>query len=104
MRLPYHECPSFERCNANVCPLDPLQQEKETLEGEATCRSEEPTRLKIGAKYPLILNERGLIHKRFQAQERWNALSNEERGLRLQRLENARKSLKPRLKEGGSQC
>ena len=36
MILPYHECPSFERCNANVCPLDPFQHEKETLEGGRT--------------------------------------------------------------------
>jgi len=100
MNQPYYECPSFEKCNANVCPLDPLQHEKETLDGEAVCRSEEPTRLKIASKYPQILKERGLTHKRYQAQERWNALSSEEKHLRLQRLENARKSLKPHLKVG----
>jgi hypothetical protein len=98
MNQPYYECPSFERCSANVCPLDPLSHEKETFEGEEVYRAEEPTRLRIGAKYPLILKERGLTHKRFQAQERWNALSNEEREFRLQGLANARKLLKPKLK------
>jgi hypothetical protein len=100
MILPYHECPSFERCNANVCPLDPFQHEKETLEGEDVCRAEEPTRLRIGEKYPQILKERGLTHKRFQAQERWNALSNEQRQFRLQGLEKARKLLKRGHNEG----
>ena len=93
---PYHECPRFNKCNANVCPLDPLSDYKETLEGEEVCKVEKPTRLRIGAKYPDLLRFVGYKKREFQAQERWNRVSPEKKALVLQALAKARKSLPAR--------
>ena len=83
-KMPYHECPSFNNCNVNVCPLDPLSREKERLQGEGSCKSEKPTRMRIGAKYPDLLPFKGQTKREFQAKERWNALSPEKKELFLQ--------------------
>ena len=99
MIYPYRECPSFERCNANVCPLDPLSHEKETFKGEDRCRGEKPTRMRIGSKYPDLLRFVGLTRREFQARERWNALDHDKRELMLQALSKARKSLPVRSKK-----
>ena len=93
---PYRECPSFNKCSANVCPLDPEQHLRTHVKGEEVCHAEKPTRMRIGAKYPDLLKERGLTHREFQARERESALTPQQRELRLQRLTKARKSLPSR--------
>lgn len=93
---PYHECPSFNKCSANICPLDPDQRLRTYINGEDTCHAEKPTRMRIGAKYPNLLRFVGLTKREFQARQRWNALSPESRELRLQGLAKARKSLPAR--------
>ena len=96
--MPFRECPSFNRCSANVCPLDPLQHEKEVLQGEDRCKAEKPTRMRIGSKYPDLLRFVGLTKREFQARQAWNSLSPEQRGIRTQALANARKSIVARGK------
>lgn len=92
--MPYHECNSFEKCSCNVCPLDPLINEKESFPEEEKCRAEKPGRQKIALKYPNLLPYQGLTQKQFQAKKRWESLSPQLRELRLQGLVKARKSLK----------
>ena len=96
--MPYHECPSFVKCSCNVCPLDPLAHQKERLPGEEGCKAEKPTRMRIGEKYPDLLKETGLTHREFQARERQNALTPEQRELQLQACIKARKSIPARAK------
>ncbi|MFH1231971.1 MAG: hypothetical protein V1709_10800 [Planctomycetota bacterium] len=90
---PYRECPSFGKCSANVCPLDPEQHLRTHIKGEDVCHAEKPTRMRIGAKYPDLLRAGGLTNREFQARKRENALTPQQRELRLQRLTKARKSL-----------
>jgi len=90
---PYRECPSFGKCSANICPLDPEQHLRTYVKGEDVCHAEKPTRMRIGAKYPILLRRGGLTQREFQARERENALTPLQKELRLQRLTKARKSL-----------
>lgn len=101
-KMPYHECPGFNACSCNDCPLDPLSLVAGGslhfgLKGEAKCRAEKPTRQRIASKYPDLLRFVGLSKRHFQAQQAWNALPPEKRDLKLQALANARKSLFPRV-------
>ena len=90
---PYEECPSFAKCSANICPLDPAQHLRTYIEGEEVCHGEKPTRMKIGAKYAHLVQERGLTHREFRAQMREAALTPQQREIRTQALLKARKAL-----------
>ena len=96
MIKPYRECPSFGKCSANICPLDPEQHLRTYVKGEDVCHAEKPTRIRIGAKYPDLLRLVGLTKREFQARERENALTPQQKELRLQALVKARKSLPAR--------
>ena len=76
-RLPFEECPSFQRCSAPLCPLDPQVELRVYRPGEPTCRAERPTREAIAARYPGVLPWRGLLpkeRKRDAGKARWAAL------------------------------
>lgn len=67
-RMPYHECPSFERCSSNNCPLDPAAsiiggKEHFNLKNEEKCKAHKPTRIKVGSKYPELLKYQGLTSR-----------------------------------------
>jgi len=98
MKNPYEECPQFEKCGCNVCPLDPAINEKFALEGDNKCKAEKPTRIKIAIKYP-ELPMGGLNSREFRNKARWEAFSPEKKALVLQRLEKARKIQKERVLE-----
>lgn len=57
---PPRECPSYERCSAPLCPLDPRQSERHAEPGDERCRAERPTRARIAALYPDLLPGGGL--------------------------------------------
>ncbi len=61
--FPYLECPRFNSCNTNICPLDPLQSEKNKLPEEAKCSMEKQVRNRIGSKYPELLKYKGLTSR-----------------------------------------
>ncbi len=92
IKLPYHQCTSFNLCNANVCPLDPLSGEKETLPSEEKCRAEKPGRKRIALKYPNLLPYQGLTKRQFESREKWDALTTQEKELRLQGCVKFKKS------------
>ena len=79
MLLPYYECPSFNICNCNLCPLDPYVDEKIGLKDDEKCRAQKPTRMKIGSKYPGLLKYQGLTGKEWAGFSRWSGLSEEEK-------------------------
>ena len=76
--MPYHECPSFERCSCNNCPLDPDAsvvggEYRFGLPGEDKCRAYKPTRIRIGSKYPHILKYKGLTSREYQSKKQWES-------------------------------
>jgi len=93
MKQPYEECPQFEHCNCNVCPLDFAIKDKFTFEGDGKCKAHKPTRLRIALKYP-ELPMKGLNFREFRNKTRWDAKSPAERELIAQRLEKARQKSK----------
>jgi len=67
-RMPYRECPSFEACSCNNCPLDPEAstiggKERFGLKNEEKCKAHKPTRKRIGEKYSQLLKYQGLTSR-----------------------------------------
>lgn len=74
---PYRECPSFDVCSCNVCPLDPAMRSMRALPGEDTCKAKRSTRERIAAKYPTALPWGGLLPREIARDRRkavWAAL------------------------------
>lgn len=90
---PYNECPSFNHCNCNICPLDPESDEKSHLSGDEKCKAEKPTRFRIGQKYSNLLPYQGLTKREWVGRKNWEGLSPENKELKLQALAKTRKSL-----------
>jgi hypothetical protein len=51
--MPYRQCPSFDTCACNACPLDPVSAlrggSRFAVEGEDPCRATRATRERIAA-------------------------------------------------------
>ena len=95
---PYKECPSFEGCSVNHCPLDPEAESRVSLPGdpETKCNARISTRKSIAAKYGLAnegMTKRELRRKKRSKAKKawWESLPEEEK----QRL---LANLKPRPK------
>jgi hypothetical protein len=76
---PYHECPRFNRCNVNNCPLSfsyPLFVDYE--DRDPKCTLEKPVRVRIGSKYPR-LKYQGMTAKEYSGTKRYESLSTEEK-------------------------
>lgn len=71
MNQPYHECPSFERCSCNFCPLDPDLRDKTAEKREETCKATKPTRHRIALKYPELLPMQGFTAREWHGKQRW---------------------------------
>jgi len=59
---PYMECPSYDRCAVNKCPLDPKYKERRphSEDAETKCRLSKVKRVSIGSSYPGILPYLGM--------------------------------------------
>jgi hypothetical protein len=68
--LPFKECPRFETCSSNRCPLDPDIELRQHIKGEEKCGVRKRTRYKIGVKYPQLLKYKGLKAREYQGYER----------------------------------
>ena len=79
----YHECPSFERCSCNACPLDPLREQEGRIRlfKEDKCVAHKPTRFKIGSKYPNLLPEQGLTKQEWAGKKCSNFLKTQKNGI-----------------------
>ena len=85
---PFRECPQFESCSCNGCPLDPAQGEREALEGDEPCLARRATRVAIVARYPELALD-GLLHAervRDRKRAKWLALPEAERLARTAHL------------------
>jgi hypothetical protein len=73
--FPYRECPSFEVCSCNVCPLDPNYELRARLPGEETCRAQKRTRVRIGSKYASLLKYGGLNKREWIGRMHWDNMT-----------------------------
>jgi hypothetical protein len=71
MIMPYSECPKFDVCSSNKCPLDPNLRDRIILPGEDKCTARKSTRVRIAAKYPELLPYQGLTSRSWLATKRW---------------------------------
>jgi hypothetical protein len=101
---PYKECPRFEKCSVNRCPLDIEAQNRISLpdDPDTECRARIVTRKKIALKYGLL--NKGMTQKEIRRERRseekktwWNSLPEEEKQKRLA-------NLKPRQKIPAEPC
>ena len=95
MKTPDEECPQFETCSVNACPLHPDYAYLETIDGdkESECNAFRSTRENIASRYPGILSNNGLLDadltrdkRSRKGKARWEALSDEEKAQRLIKL------------------
>ncbi len=75
MNQPYCECPSFLKCSAPRCPLDPEIADRIRYPEEEKCKANKPTRTKIGSKYPELLKYQGLTSREWLGKQRWANLT-----------------------------
>ena len=82
------ECPRFNTCSCNLCPLDFAIAERWPQDDEQDCMARRATREAIAARHPGLptggLTRREVARDKRRAQ--WNALSPEERKARLSKL------------------
>ncbi len=92
MGQPFEDCPSFEACSCNVCPLDPLSAlhggPRVALPGEESCRATRAARERVavahGHEPAWALLPRELARARRRTA--WAALPPEERERRTKGL------------------
>lgn len=96
-------CPSWKRCSAPKCPLDPIYHERIAERGDPRCRAEKPTRLRIvaqcaaeGVETVRYLPAAGLTPREEmgrvageRTRARWEAMSPEEQEAERARLSRA---------------
>ena len=82
MKMPYEECPRFNSCSINICPLDPFIHQKEKLFDEQDCPMEKGVRLKLGKD----LQSLGLTPRELQGKRRWEALPEANKEATRQRM------------------
>jgi hypothetical protein len=101
---PYLECPRFESCSVNHCPLDPKAAIRVSLpsDHETKCKARITARKEIALKYGL--SNRGMIEKEIRRERLskakkawWASLPEKEKQRRLA-------NLKPRQKVPAEAC
>lgn len=68
---PMELCPSYSKCNANMCPLDPDIKDRVYVPGEDKCRATKPTRLKIAAQFKDLLPFKGFTKREWSGKKTW---------------------------------
>lgn len=99
MNEPYRDCPRFEHCSVNACPLDYAMLGRGPLSGEDRCGARRNTRLAVAAEHPglpaggLTLAEVARDKRSAAAKARWAALPQAERDAATARLTQRRADL-----------
>jgi len=75
------ECPRFEKCSVNNCPLhkDYPNLLIDESDSESVCTIEKQVRYRIGSKYPDVLKYQGLKVREWSAKIRYDNLSDDEK-------------------------
>jgi hypothetical protein len=103
---PYKDCPRFEECSVNHCPLDPQAAIRVSLpdDAETECKARISTRKQIALKHGLP--NRGMTKRELTRERRskakkawWASLPEEEKQRRLANLKPHKKTVdEPRKK------
>jgi len=95
---PYKDCPRFEKCSVNCCPLDIEARSRVSLpdDPDTECRARIVTRKLIALKYGLMnkgMTEKEIIRERRSKARKawWNSLPEEEKQRRLANLKPCQK-------------
>ena len=82
------ECPRFQRCGANKCPLHIDYETFVDSPGDEKCTLGKPRRVRIGSGYP-ELKYGGMTPREFHAAERQANMTPEELENQRERTKNA---------------
>jgi hypothetical protein len=91
---PYRECPRYQKCSVNNCPLHPIFPELylDPEDVQVKCTLEKEVRHKIGSKYPDLLKFQGLTPREWTGKKRFEGLSNQDKELVRERARRAIRS------------
>lgn len=84
---PQRECPRFERCSVNHCPLDPFQDEHlgHPDDKEQVCGVAKAIRVRIASQYPDLLPMGGLKPREWAGKQAFARLSPSEKAEMVKR-------------------
>jgi hypothetical protein len=88
-QYPFNECPRYDRCSVNRCPLDLDINKRRSDSGDRDrqCPMEKQVRMRIGSKYPALLPFGGLTHREHSAMKYWESVPKEQLDLLRARVE-----------------
>lgn len=75
MKMPYHDCPRFNVCSVNICPVDPDIKQKNFEPGDEVCTLPKSYRMRLGKDLPWL----GLRPRELTSKRRWEALPEAEK-------------------------
>jgi len=80
-KQPLFDCPRFDACSVNACPLDPQYPDRPSHpdDFERKCTLGKTYRERIAARYPGALRFDGLTSREWKARRRVEAMTPEER-------------------------
>jgi len=78
------KCPRFIRCNAPICPLDLLQDERTFIPGEAKCNLSRAKREALAAGTDLP--RKGMTKAEWAAHCSWTSLNDTQRAYKMRHL------------------
>lgn len=93
--IPAKECPRWDSCSVNRCPLDPGYHLLKSLPDDPTpkCTMERRVRERIGVKYSDILPWKGLTGHEIAASEREARMSEAQKEARKAKLSSVKEKL-----------
>ena len=86
--VPFEECPRYDCCSVNRCPLDPeiAKRPVDPADKEQRCRAQKSVRIRIAQGYADLLPMGGLTEHEYAIAQRESRLTPEQRAARLARL------------------
>jgi len=89
---PCEDCPRYERCSVNNCPLHPEYPNLYTAPGdfEKRCTLGKARRLRIASRYPGVLKLGGKTRGEIRAERAWSSRSPEAQKKALESLKKSR--------------
>ena len=101
LESPMRQCPRYQSCSVNHCPLDPEQDLHlaHSDDRERKCPMEKGVRQRIGQKYPDLLPLLGLTPKEAIGAKQWANCSASEKEAKRERARQARALLPKQNKQ-----
>jgi hypothetical protein len=86
---PFRDCPRFDFCSVNHCPLDPEQAKRLPDPGdkEKKCTLAKTIRMRIGSRFPELLPLGGLTPREYNGHQQWENAPTERREALRTRVE-----------------